>query len=125
MINSQLISFRNGFSPYYNNSFISTTRNAAEVITEVFTSPQLLSIIAIVTAIALVLGAYKLAICLGYFSLSYDGSFSPSAPPLEEEPIVFEVLSPTAPSIEQVFSESSSEMQEELFKQYPNFGSSS
>lgn len=122
MINTQLISF-NGLSPSY-NSVISTTRSAAEGITEVFTNTQLLSIIAIVTAISSVLfGAYKLAMHLGYFSPGENEDAVASAPPYEEESIVFERVSSTAPPLEEVLPESSPEMQKILFEErYPRFG---
>lgn len=123
MINAQLISFKNGLSPF-TNAIINTTRSAVEKTVKVFVTMQLLPIIATITAVAsIAFGIYKLAIHLGYFSPSEHGDFVPSAPPCEEDFIEFEFVSPSAPPLEEEFSESSPEMQKNLFSRYyPNFG---
>lgn len=121
MITSQLISFK--------DSFIGTTMNAAQGITEVFTSTQLLILTCAIIAIAsAVFGAYKLAMHLGYFSpkdLSQNEYRMPTAPPFEEDIPEYVFASPSAPPQELVLSESSPEMQEKLFKLFPgSFGHS-
>lgn len=122
MITSQLI--------YFKDSSVGTTTNAAQSITEVLTSTQLLTVIATITAIAsVVFGAYKLAMYLGYFSPKdpRENEYEmPTAPPFEEDPPGYRFVSPSCPLPELAPSESFPEMQEEIFeKYYPNFGHSS
>lgn len=122
MITSQLISFKDGF--------IGTTMNAAQSISEVLTSMQLSTLICAITAIAaVVFGAYKLAMYLGYFSPKdpRENEYGmPKTPPHEENPPGYIFVSPSSPPLELAPSESSRQMQEEIFeKYYPNFGHSS
>lgn len=119
MITSQLISFK--------DSFIGNTMNAAQSISEVLTSTQFLTVIATITAIAaVVFGAYKLAMYLGYFSPKdpRENEYGmPETPPHEENPPGYIFVSPSSPPPELVLSESCPEMQEQIFNRlYPNFG---